>query len=111
MLPLEFGDFCPNVDPGTERIWVDAYGDGEWCTIFHEGHAEQIAAFVADLRPDEGLTIHCDAGISRSVGVAVVLGQVLNREVKLGSALSTSKANAHVMRVLRRRIGAMRLRR
>lgn len=37
------------------------------------GHASQICAFVGALAPDASLLIHCEAGVSRSAGVAAAL--------------------------------------
>ncbi len=55
----------------------DVDRDAEGKRLFTAGEAHQILAFVERVRPEiETLVIHCEAGISRSAGVAAALAKV-----------------------------------
>jgi predicted protein tyrosine phosphatase len=67
-----------------------------------ERDAISIWRFVEDVSPVDTLYIHCDAGMSRSVGVGVVLGQHFDVTPVFLAAGTDRHANAHVMAMLRR---------
>lgn len=49
--------------------------------LFNEGHAEQILAFVNEWKKEvKVIVVHCEAGISRSAGVAVALALFLGED-------------------------------
>jgi predicted protein tyrosine phosphatase len=54
---------------------VDREADGK--LLFTAADAREILAFVTRVRPEiETLVVHCEAGISRSAGVAAALAKV-----------------------------------
>ena len=62
--------------------------DGRICRLITDDHAAEIKIFVQKHRAMgvSHFLVHCDAGISRSPGVAVALDQVFNgaREIRHG---------------------------
>jgi len=94
----------------TQRILTVRFDDAEprEGSIFHcmnEGHAEAIWEFVDRIAEHEHINVHCHAGMSRSVGVAVVLSEVLQRSLEVHSGpWGTQFANSWCMALMRRRL-------
>lgn len=61
------------------RVWFDDV-DVETKNCMNEEHAEAIKKFVARFsnRNDVSVIVHCDAGVSRSAGVAAALSKYYN---------------------------------
>ena len=70
--------------------------------LFDEWFARRIHDFV-DLYQTSDFMVHCEAGMSRSVGVAVFLHEAYEAEVTLHAAGSFSAANSLVTRMLLRK--------
>ena len=70
--------------------------------LFDEQHVKMIHDFV-DLYQTSDFMVHCEAGMSRSVGVAVFLHEAYEAEVMLHAAGSFSAANSLVTRMLLRK--------
>ena len=72
-------------------------------TLFNESHAKEIIAFV-ERNKNVPLIVHCDAGMSRSVAVAVFLNEQYGYDITLAAAGNDSFRNIHVVSMLRRQI-------
>ncbi len=72
VLPVSFADAD---GPG-----IDVYGRNATANdIMQDSDAKQIAEFVRKYQ-DKTVIVHCDAGISRSSGVAAAIGNYFNRD-------------------------------
>jgi predicted protein tyrosine phosphatase len=57
---------------------LDRAGGREDAVLFTPGHAHEILDFLGRVRGEvEALVVHCEAGISRSAGVAAALSRAL----------------------------------
>jgi predicted protein tyrosine phosphatase len=86
--PPEFKDL-PNIrgtlkiafdDLGSERCREARFESGRACSLITDAQAEEILRFVQEsiARGIAGFMIHCNAGISRSPGVAAALDLCVN---------------------------------
>lgn len=60
---------------------LPGYNDDSWAGRFTSEQAEDILRFIAQHRtttPDVALVVHCDAGLSRSPGVAAAISRIVN---------------------------------
>lgn len=80
-----------------ERRWSDDD------MLFTEKQAEEILGFVKEIKPSI-LWVHCDAGISRSAGIAVALDKLVNG-VDSGSLYPFY--NRHVVETMIKTIGQL----
>lgn len=69
---------------------------------FTTEQAQAILEFVERHLDKDEWHIHCDAGFSRSVGVAIMLGDLFRRSLCLHAAGTTEHANNWVMTVIKR---------
>lgn len=88
ILRLEFGDCLPN-EPGAERF------------LMTETQAKEVYDF-AMRHSDRIIHVHCDAGFSRSVGCAIALVNLLDRQIKLHAIEHSGMANSHVSGLIHR---------
>lgn len=70
--------------------------------LFNEDMAKQVIAFAEKHVNVMEWHIHCDAGMSRSVGVGVMLADMFRRELSLHAVGTTQHANNYVMTVIKR---------
>lgn len=70
ILPLSFAD--------ADRPGLDVYGrDADVSDLMSDEDANRVVTFV-NLHKDADLIVHCDAGISRSAGVAAAIMKAVN---------------------------------
>jgi len=83
------------------RLKIDDVSDdhGGQYALFNEDHARQIIEFVFGHLPDT-LFINCDAGLSRSAGVAVALTEIIQSRY-IGKEHRYVLYNKHVAKVIR----------
>ena len=98
------GDEMPKLVDGWKAVLhlqIDDVSDdhGGQYALFNEDHARQIVEFVFGHLP-ETLFINCDAGLSRSAGVAVALTEII-LERYIGKDRGFMLYNKHVARVIR----------
>jgi predicted protein tyrosine phosphatase len=80
---------------------VDGYRHG--MKMFNENQAYRILKFVEEQEGQDVMYVHCLAGQSRSVGVAVALNEIVNGITDLPRKWQTY--NRHVYRVMMNRAG------
>jgi len=100
VLKLAFDDSTPEGAAASADAWAEH-------RLFNWEQARLIIDFVEqNLHCD--WHVHCDAGKSRSVGVAYYLARRHGRELKIHSVPSDEFRNLHVIRVLREAAGEER---
>lgn len=97
------GDSMPKIVPGWEHVLHIEVDDikedlGKKYTLFNKDHAGKIITFVFGVRPTF-LFINCDAGISRSAGVAVALREIMNNEY-IGGQHRYALHNRHITSII-----------
>lgn len=70
-------------------------------TMFDEEMAKKVIAFI-EKNKGSNFVIHCDAGLSRSVGVASFMKDVYTYDMELFEIGSDQFRNIHVVNLLRR---------
>lgn len=77
-------NFCKAISTNYfEDITLEIYDScdrvKETCILFKDHHAENILEFVdKHINNVSSIIVHCDAGVSRSVGIAAALSKILN---------------------------------
>jgi len=92
ILRLRFDDISSEHIHNDEDRW-------EGFTLFDEAHAHAILDFHATWRNSvDKFMIHCEAGVSRSAGVAVALARI--ERVEDAYIYKSTHPNAHVIRTI-----------
>lgn len=94
ILKLEFSDYT------SEEIGKNELNS---VTLFTEDMAKQIWNFVNKYEKFV-FHVHCDAGISRSVAVGLIIADVFGVELKLHAIDTSALANSLVTRLLKRQL-------
>jgi len=89
--------------------FLDSTPSERFDALFDEAHARQVWDFINDVEFSETINIHCTAGISRSVGVGVVLADALCRNIVVHTGVGIQFANPHVLALMRREMWNNRL--
>jgi predicted protein tyrosine phosphatase len=96
-----------DIDAGMwTNVFVIAFDDitypMEGLVLFSETHAKYIREISSRIDKYDAIYIHCQAGISRSVAVAMYIAQKQGREIILKDVDTLEHYNVHVYNTLAR---------
>lgn len=71
-------------------------------TLFDEEMADKLWSLIDNIN-GRRVVVHCDAGISRSVAIGMVIADWAGCELKLHATLTSQFANVRILRLMHRR--------